>query len=132
MIYAQDLGSTFGKAKGALDVFGQNPRGSYSDWESQTVFTDLGKCELRATMDGNKQVLKDAQDLMIQRLQRMDPQTVKTIFRTARFQIMDQKQVRKLRDGGSADPEEAALEQWINTFLKRIEEIRTAKNCKAN
>src|SRR5215472_15369282 len=30
MIYAQDLGSTFGKAKGALDVFGQNPRGSYS------------------------------------------------------------------------------------------------------
>ena len=83
-------------------------------------------------MDGDKQVLKDAQDLMIQRLQRMDPQTVKTIFRTARFQIMDQKQVRKLRDSGVADPEEAALEQWINTFLKRIEEIRTAKNCKAN
>jgi len=77
-------------------------------------------------------VLKDAQDLMIQRLQRMDPVTVKTIFRTARFQIMDQKQVRKLHDSGAADPEEAALEQWINTFLKRIEEIRTAKNCKAN
>jgi hypothetical protein len=83
-------------------------------------------------MYGDKQVLKDAQDLMIQRLQRMDPQTVKTIFRAARFQIMDQKQVRKLRDSGAADAEEAALEQWINTFLKRIEEIRTAKNCKAN
>jgi len=132
MPYVHDLGSTFGKAKGALDVLGQNPRGSFSDWESQTVFTDSGNCQLRATMDGDKQVLKDAQDLMIQRLQRMDPQTVKTIFRTARFQIMDQKQVRKLRDSGAADPGEAALEQWINTFLKRIEEIRTAKNCKAN
>jgi hypothetical protein len=132
MMYVHDLGSTFGKERSALDVLGQNPRGSFSDWEPQTVFSNLGACELRATMYGDKQVLKDAQDLMIQRLQRMDPQTVKTIFLTARFQIMDQKQVRKLRDSGAADAEEAALEQWINTFLKRIEEIRTAKNCKAN
>lgn len=40
---------------------------------------------------------------------------------------MDQKQVRKLRDSGAADPEEAALEQWINTFPKRIEEIRNGE-----
>lgn len=132
MIYAQDLGSTFGKAKGAMDVFGQNPRGSYSDWEPQTVFSNLASCELRATMDGDKQVLKDAQDLMIQRLARLDAQTVKSIFRTARFQMMDQKQIRKLRDAGSANPEEDALDQWTNTFLKRLDEIRTAKGCKAN
>jgi hypothetical protein len=132
MMYVHDLGSTFGKERSALDVLGQNPRGSFSDWEPQTVFTDLGNCQLRATMDGDKQVLKDAQELMIQRLQRLDPQTVKTIFRTARFQIMDQKQLRNLRDSGAADPEEAALEQWIDTFLKRIEEVRTAKNCKAS
>jgi hypothetical protein len=132
MIFVQDLGSTFGKAKGAADMFGTNPRGSFSDWESQTVFTDPQSCELRATLDGDKQVLKEAQDLMIQRLGRLDPQTVKTIFSVARFQMMDQKQLHRLRDSGSQNPEEAALDEWTNTFLKRIQEIKSATNCKSN
>jgi hypothetical protein len=132
MIFVQDLGSTFGKAKGGLDLFGTNPRGSFSDWESQTVFVNPQTCELRAMLEGDKQVLKEAQDLMIQRLGRLDPQTVRTIFSVARFQMMDQKQLRRLRDGGSPNPEEAALEEWTNTFLKRIQEIRGAQNCKAN
>jgi hypothetical protein len=131
MIFAQDLGSTFGKAKGALDVFGTNPRGSFSDWESQTVFTNLQTCELLATLDGDKQVLKEAQDLMIQRVGRLDPTTVRAIFTVARFQMMDQKQLRRLRDSGSQNPEEAALDEWTNTFLKRIQEIKSAQNCKA-
>jgi len=131
MIFAQDLGSTFGKAKGALDVFGTNPRGSFSDWESQTVFANLQTCELLATLDGDKQVLKEAQDLMIQRVGRLDPTTVRTIFTVARFQMMDQKQLRRLRDSGSQNPEEAALDEWTNTFLKRIQEIKSAQNCKA-
>ena len=131
MIFAQDLGSTFGKAKGALDVFGTNPRGSFSDWESQTVFTNLQTCELLATLDGDKQVLKEAQDLMIQRVGRLDPETVRAIFTVSRFQMMDQKQLRRLRDSGSPNPEEAALDEWTNTFLKRIQEIKSAQNCKA-
>jgi hypothetical protein len=130
MIFAQDLGSTFGKAKGSLDLFGTNPRGSFSDWESQTVFSDPQTCGLRATLDGDKQVLKEAQDLMIQRLGRLDPQTVRAIFTEARFQTMDQKQLRRLRDSGSQNPEEAALDEWTNTFLKRIQEIKSALNCK--
>ena len=132
MIFVQDLGSTFGKAKGATDLFGTNPRGSFSDWESQTVFTNPQACELRATLDGDKHVLKEAQELMIQRLGRLDPQTVRTIFSVARFQMMDQKQLRRLRDGGSQNPEEAALDEWTNTFLKRIQEIKSATNCKSN
>jgi hypothetical protein len=105
-------------------LFGTNPRGSFSDWESQTVFTNPQACELRATLDGDKYVLKEAQELMDQRLGRLDPQTVRTIFSTARFQMMDQKQLRRLRDGGSQNPEEAALDEWTNTFLKRIQEIK--------
>jgi hypothetical protein len=132
MIFVQDLGSTFGKAKGATDLFGTNPRGSFSAWESQTVFTNPQACELRATLDGDKHVLKEAQELMIQRLGRLDPQTVRTIFSVARFQMMDQKQLRRLRDGGSQNPEEAALDEWTNTFLKRIQEIKSATNCKSN
>jgi hypothetical protein len=132
MIFVQDLGSTFGKAKGAMDLFGTNPRGSFSDWESQTVFTNPQSCELRATLDGNKHVLKEAQELMIQRLGRLDPQTVRTIFSAARFQMMDQKQLHRLRDSGSQSPEEAALDEWTNTFLKRIQEIKSATNCKSN
>ena len=132
MIYVHDLGSTFGKAKGTLDVFGSNPRGNFSDWEPQTVFVNPQTCELRATLDGDKQVLKEAQDLMAQRLSRLDPQTVRTIFSVARFQIMDQKQLQRLRSSGAQNPEEAALDEWTNTFLKRVQEIKSATNCKAN
>jgi hypothetical protein len=132
MIFVQDLGSTFGKAKGDLDLFGTNPRGSFDDWESQTVFVNPQTCELRATLDGDKQVLKEAQDLIVKRLVRLDAQTVRAIFTVARFQMMDQKQLRRLRDTGSQNPEEAAIDEWTNTFLKRIQEIKSATGCKSS
>ena len=132
VIYVHDLGSTFGKKRGALDIGGTNPRGIFSAWESQTVFANLGNCELRAPLLGDKQVLKEAQDLMIQRVARLDAATVKSIFRVARFNMADQKQVQRLRAQSPPNVDEAALDEWTNTFMKRIEEIRTAKNCKAN
>ena len=132
VIFVHDLGSTFGKKRSGFDLLGTNPRGSFSDWEPQTVFLNPANCELRATLLGDKQVLKEAQDLMVQRLGRLDQQTVKSIFRTARFHMMDQKQVRRLRASGVQDVDNAALDEWTNVFLKRIEEIRSAKNCKAN
>jgi len=132
VIYVHDLGSTFGKAKGGLDLFGTNPRGSFKAWAPQTVFINADTCELRATQGGDKKVLKEAQELMIQRLARLDQQTVRAIFRQARFHMMDQEQLRRLRKGGAQDLDAAALDEWTGTFLKRIEEVRTAKNCKAN
>jgi hypothetical protein len=132
VIYVHDLGSTFGKKRGALDIGGTNPRGIFSAWEPQTVFENLGNCELRAPLLGDKQVLKEAQDLMIQRVARLDAATVKSIFRVARFNMADQKQVQRLRAQSVPNVDEAALDEWTNTFMKRIEEIRTAKNCKAN
>jgi hypothetical protein len=132
VIYVHDLGSTFGKKRSALDLLGTNPRGSFSAWEPQTVFLNPGDCELRATLLGDKQVLKEAQDLMIQRLARLDRETVKSIFRVARLNMMDQRQVQRLRGKGSQNVDEAALDEWTNVFLKRIEEIRTARNCKSN
>ena len=113
-------------------MFGTNPRGSFSAWEPQTVFVNPGKCELRATLLGDGQVLKEAQNLMIERLARLDRDTVKTIFRVSRFNKMDQKQLRRLRASGAQNVEEAALDEWTNVFLKRVEEVRTASNCKAN
>lgn len=132
IIYVHDVGSTFGKKRSALDIAGTNPRGSFSAWEPQTVFVNAGNCELRATLLGDKQVLKEAQDLMIQRLARLDRDSVKSIFRVARFQMMDQKQVRKVRASGAKNVDEAVLDQWTDTFMKRIEEVRTARNCKSN
>lgn len=131
MIYVHDLGSTFGKKRDAIDVFGTNPRGVFSAWEAQTVFVNPATCELRATLLGDKQVLKEAQDLLIQRLNRLDHDTVKSIFRLARFNMVDQAQVKRLRAGGANDVDEAALDEWTNVFLKRIGEVRTATNCKA-
>jgi hypothetical protein len=132
MMYVHDLGSTFGKKRSGFDLFGTNPRGVYGAWQPQTVFTNGANCELRATLLGDKQVLKEAQELMIQRLAKLDKETVKGIFRTARFQMTDQQQIKRLRAKGSQNPEEDALEEWTTTFMSRIEEIRNAKNCKAN
>jgi len=69
---------------------------------------------------------------MIQRVARLDQDTVKSIFRVARFQMTDQKQIQRLRSKGAQNVEEAALDEWTDTFMKRIEEIKTARNCKAN
>jgi len=132
VIYVHDLGSTFGKKRSGFDLLGTNPRGSFEAYEPQTVFLNPGNCELRATLLGDKQVLKEAQDLMIQRLARLDRETVKSIFRVSRFNMMDQKQVRRLRAASSQNVDEAALDEWTNAFLKRIDEVRTANNCKAN
>jgi hypothetical protein len=132
IIYVHDLGSTFGKKRSALDLFGTNPRGSFSAWEPQTVFVDSGSCVLRAPLLGDKQVLKEAQDIMIHRLTRLDHDTVKAIFRIARFQMMDQKQLGRLRANSVQNVEEAALDEWTNTFMKREDEIRAARNCKSN
>ncbi len=132
LIYVHDMGSTFGKKRSGLDMLGTNPRGDFGAWQPQTVFTNATNCELRANLLGDKQVLKDAQDLMVQRVARLDRTTVRAIFKTARFQMMDQKQIKRLRQSGARNAEDAALDEWTDTFMKRIEEIRTAKNCKAN
>ena len=132
MIYVHDLGSTFGKKRSAFDLLGTNPRGSFEAYEPQTVFLNPENCELRATLLGDKQVLKEAQDLMIQRVSRLDRETVKSIFRVARFNMMDQKQVKRLRAAGSQNVDEAALDEWTNAFLKRVDEVRSARNCKPN
>jgi len=132
VIYVHDLGSTFGKKRSGFDLLGTNPRGSFEAYEPQTVFLNPGNCELRATLLGDKQVLKEAQALMIQRLARLDRETVKSIFRVSQFNLMDQKQVGRLRAAGVQNVDEAALDEWTNAFMKRIEEVRTAGDCKAN
>jgi hypothetical protein len=132
VIYVHDLGSTFGKKRSAFDIGGTNPRGIFSAWEPQTVFANPQNCELRDTLLGDKQVLKEAQDLMIQRLARLDAGVVKSVFRVARFNMVDQQQVQRLRAKNPQNVDEAALDEWTNVFMNRIEEIRTAQNCKAN
>jgi len=69
---------------------------------------------------------------MIQRVSRLDRDTVKSIFRVARFNMVDQDQVRRLKSKGAQNVDEAALDEWTDVMMKRIEEIRSAKNCKAN
>jgi hypothetical protein len=126
MILVQDLGSTFGKNS----FLGANPRGSFNDWKGQTVFSKPEACELRSTLDGPKQPLKEAQDLLITRLAALDRARVRAIFQVARFDIMDQKQVKRLRDSGAADVSAAALDEWTDVFMSHIDEIRNARNCK--
>jgi len=128
LIFVHDLGSTFGSEKG-MNFLSANPRGRFSAWKGQTVFRNVESCELSVPLGGDRRVLKDAQDLMIQRLAVLTPTTVNAIFRVARFQIMDQEQLQRLRHEGSTNVEGAALDEWTRAFLDRIDEIRNAQHC---
>src|SRR5262249_56658129 len=110
-----------GSEKG-MDFLSANPRGRFSAWKGQTVFRNLQSCELSVPLGGDRRVLKDAQDVMIQRLAVLTATAVNEIFRVARFQIMDQEQLQRLRHAGSTNVEGAALDEWTRTFLDRAEE----------
>jgi hypothetical protein len=122
MIFVQDVGSTFGKPKSFL---GENPRGRFSAWQSQTVFKNLDACELRYPLDGDSHPLKEAQDLLVRRLAALDRERVLTIFRVARFDLMDREQMDRLHGNRAA-----ALDEWTDAFMSRIAEIGKARNCR--
>jgi hypothetical protein len=94
------------------------------------VFSNAASCQLRNTLDGPSTVLKQGQDLLITRLGRLDRDTVKRIFTIARFGMMDQKQIKRLKSGGATDPAAAAIDEWTDTFMSRIAEIKSAQNCR--
>jgi hypothetical protein len=127
-IFVQDLGSTFGKDRFLL----ANLRGDIAAWRSQTVFKNAAACELRARLEGDRQVLEAARALMVERVKALDRDRVREIFRLARFDQMDQKQLKEIR---KTEPDEAkvratALDQWTDVFMQRLAEIATARNCK--
>jgi len=124
VILVQDLGSTFGKP----GTFG-NSRGNFGDWQGQRVFADAARCELKYSLKGQPTVLKAAQDLLLQRLERLDRDRVKAIFAAARFQMMDKKQIDRLR-GRSGSADDAVLNEWTDVFMSRVAEIRSARNCR--
>jgi hypothetical protein len=131
LIFVHDLGSTFGSEKG-MNFVSANPRGRFSAWKGQSVFRNVESCELSVPLGGDKRVLKEAQDLMVQRMKVLDATTVRAIFAVARFQIMDREQLQRLRHEGSTNVEGAALDEWTRAFLDRIQEIRNARNCRVS
>ncbi len=126
MILVQDLGSTFGKPKTFL---GENSRGRYKHWATQTVFKS-GTCELLHPLDGDPKVFAAAQALLVERLAKLDRPTVEAIFKVARFDEMDQEQIKRLSDQHVPDVKAAALKEWTDTFMSRIAEIKSVTGCK--
>ena len=122
----QDLGSSFGKA-GSL---GTNPRGDFRAWQTQTVFANADRCELKYPLKVESTVLQEAQELLVRRLEKLDRPSVKAISAAARFQMVDQKQLDRLRHGGATDAEDAALNEWTDVFMSRVAELRAARNCR--
>ena len=126
VILVQDVGSTFGKP-GSL---GTNSRGDFAGWQGQKVFASEDRCELQYPLKGDRTVLKEAQDLLLRRLELLDRDRVKAIFAAARFQMVDQKQLERLRHSGAADVADAALNEWTDVFMRHVEELRAARNCR--
>ena len=126
-IFVQDVGSTFGRKK--TFFWSSNPRGEYRHWKDRSVFTDPADCTLRARLAGPSTVSREGQALLAQRLGALSRANVETIFRTARFDRMDQAQLARLREQGAADPGEAAVQEWTDTFLARVAEVQGANSC---
>ena len=126
-IFVQDVGSTFGRKKRFF--LSANPRGEYRHWKDMTVFSDPSRCELRAPLAGPARVSKEGQALLVKRLEALDRAKVEAVFRAARFDRMDQRQLERLRDEGAADAGEAAIREWTDTFMQRIEEVKGARGC---
>ncbi len=128
MILVQDLGSTFGKPKPFLS-FGENSRGRFKDYATQPVFKS-GTCQLLHALDADPKVFAAAQALLAERLTRLDRPTVEAIFKVARFDQMDQEQLKRLSDQHVPDAKAAALKEWTDTFMARIAEIKSVTGCK--
>jgi len=128
MILVQDLGSTFGKPKGS--IFGDNSRGRFKHWVTQTVFKSGGQCELLHPLDADPRVFAAAQTLLVERLARLDRPTVESIFRVARFDQMDKEQLDRLANAHAPDVKAAALKEWTDAFMARIAEIKSVTGCK--
>jgi hypothetical protein len=126
-IFVQDVGSSFGRKE--TSFLRNNPRGEYRHWKDMTVFRDPSKCELRAPLRGPRQVSKDGLDLLLPRLDALNRATVEAVFRAARFDRMDQRQLERLRNEGVPDPSEAAIREWTDTFMARVEEVRSVRGC---
>jgi len=126
MVLVQDLGSSFGKP-GSL---GTNVRGDFRAWQAQTLFANADRCELKYPLKGESTVLQEAQERLVRRLDKLDRASVKAIFAAARFQMVDQKQLERLRHDGAADAEDAALNEWTDVFMRRVAELRAARNCR--
>ena len=126
VILVQDVGSTFGKP----GLLGTNSRGDLAGWQSQKVFANADRCELEYPLKGEPTVLKEAQDLLLRRLEQLDRERVKAIFAAARFQMVDQKQLERLHRSGAADVADAALNEWTDVFMRHVAELRAARNCR--
>jgi hypothetical protein len=124
VMMVQDVGSTFGKP----GSFG-NSRGDFSDWETERVFANADRCELQYPLKNAATVLEDARALLARRLETLDRERVRAIFYAARFDMMDLKQVNRLRHGGGSDSGQAAIDEWTNAFMQRAAEVRNARNC---
>jgi hypothetical protein len=48
----------------------------------------------------------------------------------AYHQMVDQKQLERLRHAGAANAEDAALNEWTDVFMSRVAEVRAARNCR--
>ena len=126
VILVHDVGSSFGKPAS----MGTNSRGDFGGWQGQTVFANADRCELKYPLKGDSTVLKEAQDLLLRRLENLDRDRIKAIFAASRFQMVDQKQLERLRHSGVQNVEDAALNEWTDVFLRHVAEVRGARNCR--
>jgi len=81
-------------------------------------------------LDGDPKVFAAAQALLVERLAKLDRPTVEAIFKVARFDEMDQEQIKRLSDQHVPDVKAAALKEWTDTFMSRIAEIKSVTGCK--
>lgn len=120
LLYVQDLGGTFG---GGGPMIHRGGAANFEKWKRTPVWKDDRTCEIYLIPAGSpsrsqlrSQVIsKEGRDFLVHQIQRLlETSDLKDIFRTAGMDV------------GGAHPENRSATEWVNLFLEKFEEIKSA------
>ena len=132
IMYVDDLGSVFGK--GGF-ITGNAGRVDYEGWEKRSVWRNPGSCKARLASIGwilRRSTLRDpviseeGRALLAGQMKQLSDAQIKDLFRASRIELLHQTM-----SDGSSGRREVTLEDWVELFKKKRDEITRHPGCPA-
>lgn len=130
ILYVDDLGSVFGK--GGF-ITGYEGRVDYEGWKSRPVWRNRESCKARLVSIGwilRRSTLRDpviseeGRSLLAKQMEQLSDAQIADLFRAARIDRLHQT----VTDGSSGQ-REVTLEDWVELFKKKRDEITKHPGC---
>jgi hypothetical protein len=130
ILYVDDLGSVFGK--GGFTT-GHSGRVDYEGWKERPVWRDPESCTARLVSIGgilrtstlrDPVISEEGRALLARQMEQLSDAQIVDLFRAARIERLHQT----ISDGPSG-PREVTLEDWVELFRKKRDEITKHSGC---